>query len=295
MRTRVDKPQRWGYVLRMEICQNQSNILPPSHSGNWGALGLPNPSVPLPVKMDCSGGGQETWRESGQVAGIMVSSAGRIMRASTGRVLRASANDRGYERISIVSNRRAAMYSVHRLVAEAFIPNPENKPQVNHINGKKSDNSITNLEWATSSDNIRHRVRVMGQLVGERSGNSKLRHIEVVAMRTVLFDNHTNKEIQKMIGKPVDAIDQAMRGKSWAHLNADFPPRFRRGRGTSGRRPKKKEDSGDGKSDCLDTVMDHLRGRITVLRIARDAAVEAHRQAIAEHEAYVAMMHDKGP
>lgn len=63
---------------------------------------------------------------------------------------------RGYPRVSLWKNGKGKHFFIHRLVAEAFIPNLENKPQINHINGIKTDYRIDNLEWCTSKENIIH-------------------------------------------------------------------------------------------------------------------------------------------
>jgi hypothetical protein len=69
-----------------------------------------------------------------------------------GKILATTITNKGYETIMI----KKKSYKIHRLVAQAFIPNPENKPQVNHLDGNKLNNNISNLEWATNSDNIKH-------------------------------------------------------------------------------------------------------------------------------------------
>jgi len=75
---------------------------------------------------------------------------------------------RGYLSTTLWKNGKGSSSSIHRLVALAYIPNPENKPQVNHIDGDKSNNIVSNLEWATRSENVKHAYDTGLTKIGKR-------------------------------------------------------------------------------------------------------------------------------
>ncbi len=102
----------------------------------------------------------EVWHRS-----YTVDETGRI-RNKWGRVLKPQTDKYGYRYLVFRGDGVRRKYMIHRLVAQAFIPNPNNLPQVNHINGIKHDNRVQNLEWVTDSENQTHSRYALGNVTG---------------------------------------------------------------------------------------------------------------------------------
>ena len=85
-----------------------------------------------------------------------VDDSGYVINAKTGRVLKQSSTKKGYQKVDLYLGGERKTVRIHRLVAEAFILNPDNKPQVNHIDNNKLNNAVSNLEWVTDSENKEH-------------------------------------------------------------------------------------------------------------------------------------------
>lgn len=98
---------------------------------------------------------QEYWREVKDYPHLLVSRTGNVWTTTYNRELGQFLTNRGYLTVRLCKDKNVRVIGVHRLVAEAFIPNPDNLPQVDHINGVKTDNRVENLRWISQSDNCR--------------------------------------------------------------------------------------------------------------------------------------------
>lgn len=114
---------------------------------------------------------EEIWKDIEGYEGLyQVSNLGRVRslprRTTKGKILKTFIDYAGYEIVTLCNTNKknpSCKFRVHRLVAQAFITNPNELPQVNHIDGNKLNNSAENLEWVTAKENINHRYNVLKQ------------------------------------------------------------------------------------------------------------------------------------
>ena len=100
----------------------------------------------------------DTWKKIPNYENYSVSDSGLVRNDKTGKVKATKSDSKGrnYQHVDLYSGGKGRSIRVHRLVAQAYIPNPENKPEVNHKDGNPRNNDVRNLEWATKSENMKH-------------------------------------------------------------------------------------------------------------------------------------------
>lgn len=169
----------------------------------------------------------ELWRPCKQYPVYEVSNLGRIRNSET-KYIRSINIIRGYGYVTLKIKGKPKTCQVHRLVAEAFVPNPENKPQVNHKDCNKLNNQSYNLEWATRSENIKHAYD--NNLVSKMEKNTKLTEEEVIEICKLLEKGVSRKEIVKTLNltekydeKNLKSIISRIRVREcWTRISKDF-------------------------------------------------------------------------
>ena len=146
-------------------------------------------------------------------------------------IMKPALNRKGYLKTILVLNSVNKPVFIHRLVAMAFIPNPENKPQVNHINGIKTDNRVENLEWVTAKENVNHAIQngLIKSVAGWNKGlntsqgsenvNSILDEKKVIEIRLKFVPRrYTRKMLAYEYGVKESTIKDVLIRKSWRHI-----------------------------------------------------------------------------
>lgn len=158
----------------------------------------------------------EEWKQIVGYEDYHVSNFGRVksLKKSKARILKPALSGNNYLQVVLCQETKTKNFSVHRLVAMAFMPNPENKPQVNHRDGCKLNNCFENLEWVTPFENTNHAFEFGLSKSSEDRPDAKLTNKQVVYIRENP-DGLTIKELAGKFNVALNTICDVQRGKHY--------------------------------------------------------------------------------
>ena len=162
----------------------------------------------------------KNWRRIKGYENYLVSNQGRVFNFKFKKFLKPAKDRGGYLYVGLYKNGVRKHHKIHRLVANAFILNPENKRTVNHIDGVKTNNFVDNLEWNTQSENNQHAMDTgLKDAKGVNHGQAKLSEDQVLEIRRLY---KTGDYYQKDLGKMFDVhhshIGYIVNRKKWKHI-----------------------------------------------------------------------------
>lgn len=139
-----------------------------------------------------------------------------VVTSHRGRVLSHQVDSKGYHRVVLQAGRKHRLHTgVHRLVALTHLPNPDNKPEVNHKDGDKDNNHVSNLEWCTSAENVEHSVRLglAQHPTGFAARRARLTPKLIADIHRMLGEGVKQTEVSKMTGISQATVSQVKHGK----------------------------------------------------------------------------------
>ena len=167
----------------------------------------------------------EIWREIDNYDGnYQISSYGGVKTTSNEftrkeRILSALITPKGYHRVRLYKNNKSKFIYIHRLVALYFLPNIDNKEEVNHIDGDKNNNNVNNLEWSTHKENMDHSIVNGLSTQGIKNSHSKLTEIQVIDIFNKAKSGVSTNDLTKEYNVSKTCIDGIKSKRQWKHLN----------------------------------------------------------------------------
>jgi len=168
----------------------------------------------------------ETWRDiEGYEGSYQVSDLGNVRSLDRldaanhklkGQPRKPRLNPDGYFNVTLGKNGKLRTFLVHRLVAQAFIPNPDGKPVVNHLHGIKTDNRASELEWCTSKENVRHAIDT--GLHNPAASAAKLTEDDVQHIRWLAAEGIKQCVLAREWGVVPSCINNLLTGRNWSHV-----------------------------------------------------------------------------
>jgi hypothetical protein len=134
------------------------------------------------------------------------------------KALKGTVRTNGYLTVTIATNGKRKDFFIHRLVAENFLENPDSLPVVNHKDGNKTNNNVSNLEWCTYKRNTQHALETGLMKTGEEHPRAKLTEAQVKAIKEAIEKGVPCLKLAKIYNVASSTIDRIKRGKIWKHI-----------------------------------------------------------------------------
>lgn len=172
------------------------------------------------------------FKPSKQYPPFAANALGEVKNLKTGNVLKGSVTFNGYRVIGKRVEGVSTSIFAHRIVADAMIPNPYNLPVVNHKDGDKLNNNVSNLEWCTQSHNLKHAaengmLNTKNRLRGSDCNLSLYTEVKIREVCSDLEMGMRNVDVSAKHGIPCSYIKEIKNGSSWKHVSKDYNIKLR--------------------------------------------------------------------
>jgi predicted DNA-binding protein YlxM (UPF0122 family) len=167
----------------------------------------------------------KTYKQVPFAEDYLINMDGEIYSNKSHKTIQPTPHKGGYLRVKLFCNdgKRKA-FLLHRVVAETFLDNPDNYPEVNHKDGNKQNNNVSNLEWLTREQNMTHAfLNGLNSNAGERNGKARLTESQVIEIYQMLLDGKLVQEIASKFDVRLALINKIKRKEIWRGVLKDLP------------------------------------------------------------------------